>query len=137
MTLRPARFIWLDSPLLRVVDADTLEFHLSMTVDVGFGRRLTSDGPQRVRLARIDTWPAKSPRGAAGTERVRELLTGQLVTVETLKPYKYGGSQAAAEYMAEVTLPDGRNLTDLLVKEGHGLPYDGRTARPAVPDSDR
>lgn len=127
----PARWVW-SATLIRVVDGDTLDVELTLVVDVGFGRRLTSSGPQRVRLNRVDTWPSTTPRGAAGTAFVRAALAGGPFAVQTLKPYKYGGNQPAAEYMAEVTLADGRNLSDALIAAGHALPYDGRGPRPTT-----
>jgi hypothetical protein len=54
------------------------------------------------------------------------------VHVTTLKRYKYGGpSETVGQYMAEVELPDGRNLSDLLVADGLAVYWDGQGPRPA------
>lgn len=124
--LRPTRFVWPDSTLVAVVDGDTVDVFL--TLDVGFGRRLS--GPQRLRLNRIDAYKVTSPAGQDAARLVAAELSHAPFTVETLKPYKYGGNLAAAEYMAEVVLPDGRNLSDVLLTAGLALSYDGRGPRP-------
>lgn len=115
-------YVWTSAALVRVVDTDTLDFDL--TCDIGFRRRVS--GVQRVRLNRCDGYTLHTPAGDAGAAYVAAVLSVGPITVETLKPYKYGG-----EYMAEVLLRDGTNLTDLLIREGHALPYDGRGPRPA------
>ena len=59
-------------------------------------------------------------------------VTGVAVHVTTLKRYKYGGpSETVGQYMAEVELPDGRNLSDLLVADGLAVYWDGQGPRPA------
>jgi endonuclease YncB( thermonuclease family) len=47
------------------------------------------------------------------------------VLIETVKAYKYGD-----EWMAEVTLPDGRNVSDALVAAGVAQWWDGQGPRP-------
>jgi endonuclease YncB( thermonuclease family) len=122
--LKPASWTWPDSRYVGGPDADTLDFEL--TIDIGFGRRTV--GVQRVRLSGVDCWKSTSDKGRQASEYVRGILAmpqNALVTVTTLKPYKYGG-----EYMARVTLPDGRDLSQMLLDVGLALPYDGRGPRP-------
>jgi len=47
------------------------------------------------------------------------------LNITTIKPYKYGDS-----FMAEVTLPDGTNLSDALVAAGLAVFWDGTGPRP-------
>ncbi len=119
---------WPASRIARVVDGDTVD--AEVTRDVGFGGRVTF--PVRLRLARINAAKASSPAGLSATARVIALTSGVLVDILTIRPYKYGGpADYAGEYMAEVVLPDGRNLGDVLVAEGLAVHWDGQGARPA------
>ena len=94
-------------------DGDTV----TLEIDVGLSalRRVT------VRLARVNTPELKDAGGAAARNRVMELLAGQVLEVTTIKDRteKYG------RYLAEIILGDGRNLSDVLVEEGHAWPYAG------------
>ena len=134
MTLVP-KFIWPDSTFIRAIDADTLEFELS--IDVGFGRILTTP-VQRLRLAGVDCWPKATPKGKTALELVESACkrSSGHIRVVTLKPYKYGGSGPAAEWMCEAWIPDDarepffRSLAQMLLDADLALPYDGRGPRP-------
>lgn len=119
---------WPASRITRVIDGDTVDTLL--TRDVGFGG--TVSFPARLRLARINAAKASSPAGLSATVRVIACTSAVLVDVTTLKPYKYSGpADYTGEYMAEIVLPDGRNLSDLLVAEGLAVYWDGQGPRPA------
>lgn len=94
-----------------VVDGDTID----AVIDLGF----KINTRQRLRLARIDT----PERGQDGYAQARDFVTWavleKLVTIRTEKVSKWG------YYIAEVTLPDGRNLSDALIEAGLAKPYDG------------
>jgi endonuclease YncB( thermonuclease family) len=122
-----ASWSWPASKVKRVIDGDTID--MLVTRDLGFGG--TATYPVRVRLNRVNAPKAASARGRAARDRVTALLTGP-VDLVTVKPYKYGGPEdQRGEYMAEITLPDGRNLSDVLVAEGLAVPWSGQGARPA------
>jgi micrococcal nuclease len=102
--------------ILHVVDGDTLD----ADIDVGFYLRTT----QRLRLLGAvsggvnayelhDPDPAKRALGIAGRDRVAALLPVSTVTV--IKTQK---KDAFGRFLAAVTLPDGRDLGDLLIAEG-------------------
>ena len=120
---------WPRTKVLRVVDGDTLDVLVSR--DMGFGA--FASFPIRLRLARINAPTLTSPAGKAARNRLVQLLDAPAVDIVTLKPYKYGGGGAGSvgEYMAEVTLPDGRNASDVMVTEGHAVPWSGRGPRPS------
>lgn len=123
-----AEWRWPASRITRVVDGDTVDTQL--TRDIGFGGRVTFT--VRLRLARINAAKASSPRGLAGTARVIAATGSTPVEIFTLKPYKYSGpADYTGEYMAEILLPDGRNLSDLLVAEDLAVYWDGQGPRPA------
>lgn len=112
---------WPLSTLSRVVDGDTVVVLVSR--DLGFNGVATFT--VRVRLNRINAPAIHSARGVRARDRVAALLAAPF-GMTTLKPYKYGG-----EWMGEITLPDGRNLSDVLVAEGLAVPWDGTGPRPA------
>jgi len=131
---------WPNTRVAYVQDGDTQAFTFvhtgTSTVDHGFGIRSdvtdTTSIVQSVRLNRINADPSSTPTGAKAKARVVELLTGVPVTVVTLGKYKYAGPevQDLPERMAEVTLPDGSNLSDLLVSEQLAVYWNGQGPRP-------
>lgn len=126
---------WPQSRIHNVVDGDTVDSKLTKVIDVGFTIDATITLPMRLRLARINAARSSSKAGKRAKELVITKTSNVEVHITTLKSYKFGGPEnAVAEYMAEVTLPDGQNLSDLLVSEGLAVYWDGEGARPA--DSD-
>ena len=98
--------------LLRVVDGDTFD----AIVDLGFSVQIT----HRFRLVGIDTpetWRPKSEaeklHGEQCTDFVEDLMLGEKVILKSTKLGIYG------RYDADVTLPDGRNLTEVLIENGY------------------
>jgi endonuclease YncB( thermonuclease family) len=114
---------WPDSHVTRVIDGDSLTAHV--TRDLGFHGTATFD--VRLRLNRINTPPLKTQEGHAAALFVTDLLmsTSVPVLIETVGAYKYGD-----EWMAEITLPSGENLSDMLVSKGHAVYWDGTGPRP-------
>lgn len=119
---------WPASRIVRLVDGDTLD--VAVTRDVGFGGTLTY--PVRLRLARINAPAKSSTAGKAAAAYLAGLLpVGGVFDLVTVKPYKYSGPpDATGEYMAEVTLPDGRDVSDVMVSSGHAVWWDGDGPRP-------
>ena len=107
--------------VLRHVDGDTYK----MEVDLGFEvlRKIT------LRLVGtkggVDTPEIHGKtvvEGLAALRRVRELMpVGSTVTVAT-SVYKVDGFN---RYLAQITLPDGRDLGDTLLAEGHAKVWTG------------
>lgn len=128
-----ATWSWPQSQILRVVDGDTID--ALVTRDLGFGGRVTF--PVRLRLNRINAPSDTSDNGRKSAALVGSLLPlSTAVTIETVGAYKYGqdGTKAQelnGEWMAEVTLPDGRNLSDVLVASGAAVYWDGQGKRPS------
>lgn len=124
---------WPGSRVGRVIDGDSFQATVrrTITADVGFEQTLdlTVAFPIKLRLNRINAPAAGTPTGDAATARVHQLVDGAELLIETLKTYKYGGGETP-EWMAEVTLPDGRDLSDVLVAEGHAVYWDGHGPRP-------
>jgi endonuclease YncB( thermonuclease family) len=130
-----------------VVDGDTV--NALVVEDCAFGRQLVSR--VRLRLARINAAKGPTGTGTAATRYLKDLIaydSGNVRTLTTLKPYKYGGpggdysgvvpggpKDYGGEYMVEIVLQDGTNVSDALVAAGHAVHWDGRGARPADGDS--
>lgn len=94
-----------------VVDGDTID----VSIDLGFKIHVR----ERMRLARIDTPERGQPGYAAARDCVREATLGKVVTIKTEKVSKWG------YYLANVTLPDGRDLSDALLDAKLAQPYNG------------
>lgn len=107
----------------RIVDGDSL--HARMTKDIGFHGSVTFI--QKLRLNRINALPAKTVSGVTATAFLTELVKPNmsLVHLDTLKPYKYGD-----EWMVEITLQDGRNVSDEMVTNRMAVYWDGTGPRP-------
>lgn len=118
---------WPDTVISRVLDGDS--FDATVTRDIGFEGRASF--PIRLRLNRINTDPVRTDRGFRAKARVLALTAGVRVTITTVRGYKYGApAGTTGEWMAEVLLPDGRNLSDLLVVEGLAVYWTGQGPRP-------
>lgn len=122
---------WPNSRIHNVVDGDTFDSNLSKVIDIGFSIKSEITLPARLRLARINTAKASSTKGKQAKLRVVQLTANVVVNITTIKTYKYGGpDDKVGEYIAEVDLPDGSNLSDLLVAEGFAVYWDGAGPRP-------
>lgn len=118
---------WPRSRIIRVIDGDTID--ASVTRDLGFGGSVTF--PIRLRLNRINAAPIKTTKGKAAANRVTQLVMGVDVDITTVGAYKYGGpDNMTGEWMAEVVLPDGRNVSDILLAEGLVVAWSGDGPRP-------
>lgn len=98
----------------RVWDGDSIHF----TVDLGFHTYQKI----KTRLYGVDCPELGTEEGTAAKEFVKALLPeGATVTIATFKNPgdKYG------RWLAKVELPDGADLADEIISEGHGVPYFG------------
>jgi endonuclease YncB( thermonuclease family) len=113
---------WPGSTITRVKDGDS--FVATVHRDLGFHGTATFS--QNMRLDRINCPPKGTEVGDAATAFVVSKVTpGVVVNIETTGAYKYRD-----EWMAEVTLPDGTNLSDALVTAGLALYWSGNGPRP-------
>lgn len=118
---------WPDTKILRVVDGDTID--ALVTRDLGFDGKVVF--PVRLRLNRVNAPKLASDEGKRAHDRVVQVIGDQLVAVTTVKSYKYGGpDNQLGEYMAEVRLPNGTNVSDMLVTEKLAVYWDGNGPRP-------
>lgn len=96
----------------RVVDGDTIH----ATVDVGFYLKTK----QSFRLHRINAPETRTKdleekaRGAQSKLRLKELIEGKEIIIETKKAGKFG------RWLVDIFL-EGQSINDLLVEEGHAI----------------
>ena len=103
--------------IVRVVDGDTVD----VDIDLGFGIWIQKE---RIRLYAIDTPEsrtrdlAEKKLGLAAKSRLQELCIGNF-KVKSLGKGKYG------RILGIPYTEDGRDICDVLIKEGHAVEYDG------------
>ena len=116
MAKAPEPFVY-NAELERIVDGDTFDCCL----DLGFSVKLHK---QRVRLSGIDTPEsrtrdlAEKKLGLAAKERLKELCVGKF-KVKSLGKGKYG------RIIGIPYTKDGKDICQMLIKEGHAVEYHG------------
>lgn len=108
----------------RVVDGDTVD----VDIELGFDIVLTG---QRVRIMGIDTPesrtsdPVEKVFGLAAKNRLKELL-GPTAVLKT--QIEKDGDDAKGKFgriLGDFVAPDGRMITEVMIEEGHCVPYFG------------
>ena len=112
---------WPGSTITRVKDGDSNV--ATVHRDLGFHGVATFS--QNMRLDRINCPPKGTDVGDRATAFVVAHTAGVIVDIETTGPYAWRD-----EWMAEVTLPDGTNLSDALVAASLALYWNGQGPRP-------
>ena len=108
----------------RVVDGDTVD----VDIELGFDIVLTG---QRVRIMGIDTPESRTSDevekvfGLAAKNRLKELL-GRTAVLKT--QIEKDGDDAKGKFgriLGDFVAPDGRMVTEVMIEEGHCVPYFG------------
>ena len=108
----------------RVVDGDTVD----VDIELGFDIVLTG---QRVRIMGIDTPESRTSDevekvfGLAAKNRLKELL-GPTAVLKT--QIEKDGDDAKGKFgriLGDFVTPDGRMVTEVMIEEGHCVPYFG------------
>lgn len=113
-----------DVVLLKSVDGDTVD----VDIDLGFGIWLRDE---RVRIMGIDTPESRTSDkveklfGTAAKNRLKELLKSgaTLITTEDKSGEDMKGK--FGRILGDFKTPDGVLVTDILIEEGHCVPYFG------------
>lgn len=121
--INPGDFFYPNVSVLGAHDGDTVY----LDIDVGFSmwrRSRNTEGKLKTsyRLLRIDAPDIRSlatrPAAMASRDFLLSLTSGHQVMVQTLvDPDSFG------RYLIEMWLPDGRNVSDLMIASGHAVPY--------------
>lgn len=112
--------------IVSVVDGDTVY----LDVDLGLHRFGLTLWAHHVvsRLARCNAREHDEPGGVQAAANLTELLpAGLLLTADVRGQDNYG------RLLVELILPDGRNVTDLLIATHWAAPWSGRGRRPVPP----
>ena len=113
-----------DVVLLKAVDGDTVD----VDIDLGFNVWLHNE---RVRIMGIDTPESRTSDkveklfGLAAKARLKELLQEGAVLVTTEEKNGEDMRGKFGRILGDFKIPDGRKVTDVLVEEGHCVPYFG------------
>jgi micrococcal nuclease len=113
-----------DVVLLKAVDGDTVD----VDIDLGFGIWLRDE---RVRIMGIDTPESRTSDkvekvfGLAAKKRLKELLENGAVLVTTEDKSGEDMKGKFGRILGDFKTPDGKLVTDVLVEEGHCVPYFG------------
>jgi len=99
-------------------------------IDLGFNVHRSPAGiileRQSVRLYGCNAPELATPAGKAALAFLETVLkVGDVVTLLSHGWDKYGGRIDGA-----VTLPDGRDLTQVMIAAGHAAPWDGQGVKP-------
>ena len=125
MSKKPEPYVY-KATIERVVDGDTID----VTLDLGFDVRLHK---QRCRLAGIDTPESRTRNlaekalGKKASARLSELCVGSFL-IQSLGKGKYG------RILAIPFTEDGKDVCQILIKEGHAVEYWGGTKTAKVRD---
>lgn len=108
----------------RVVDGDTVD----VDIDLGFGIWLRGE---RVRIMGIDTPESRTSNklekifGLAAKNRLKELL-GKDAILKTQVDKDGGDAKGKfGRILGDFYAPDGRLVTEIMISEGHCVPYFG------------
>ena len=110
--------------VLRVVDGDTVD----VDIELGFGVVLADE---RVRIMGIDTPESRTSDdveklfGLASKNRLKDLL-GEVAILKT--QISKDGEDMKGKFgriLGDFVAPDGRMITEIMIEEGHCVPYFG------------
>ena len=110
--------------IVKVVDGDTVD----VDIDLGFGIILSDE---RVRIMGIDTPESRTKKkkkktfGLASKKRLKEML-GKTTILKT--QINKNGEDMKGKFgriLGDFQLNDGRLATEMLIEEGHAVPYFG------------
>ena len=116
---RPDAYVY-RAHVISVYDGDTVTANLDLGMSI---TRKCSCRLAGVDTPEIRTKVAGEKEAAyAARDRVRDLILDKWVTLQSIeKPDKYG------RLLVQIWTDDDVNVNNLLIEEGHAIPYDGGT----------
>jgi micrococcal nuclease len=109
----------------RIVDGDTVD----IDIDLGFNIMLTGE---RVRIMGIDTPESRTSDqvekifGLAAKERLKSLLGKKAVLKTQIDKDGDDLKGKFGRILGDFIAPDGRLVTEIMIEEGHAVPYHGQ-----------
>jgi micrococcal nuclease len=110
--------------LIKVVDGDTVD----VDIELGFGIWLHDE---RVRIMGIDTPESRTSDkveklfGLAAKNRLKHLLEKDAVLITTEDKAGEDMKGKFGRILGDFMAADGRRVTDIMIEEGHCVPYFG------------
>lgn len=106
--------------IVRVIDGDSFVVNVNLEWNDLWAHN------QEIRLDGCNAREHAQAGGPEATSNLRQILTpGTQVTLDHVQPDKYGGRSDA-----RVILPDGSDLTQLLITTGWAAPWNGQGVKP-------
>ena len=108
----------------RVIDGDTVD----VDIELGFDIVLTG---QRVRIMGIDTPESRTSDaiekvfGIAAKNRLKELLGNSGILRTQIEKDGDDAKGKFGRILGDFIAPDGRMVTEIMIEEGHCVPYFG------------
>jgi micrococcal nuclease len=110
--------------VLKVVDGDTVD----VDIELGFGVVLADE---RVRIMGIDTPESRTSDeveklfGKAAKHRLEELLSETAILRTQISKNGEDMKGKFGRILGDFVAPDGRMITEIMIEEGHCVPYFG------------
>ena len=110
--------------ILMVVDGDTVD----VDIELGFGVVLADE---RVRIMGIDTPESRTSDeveklfGKAAKHRLEELLSETAILRTQISKNGEDMKGKFGRILGDFVAPDGRMITEIMIEEGHCVPYFG------------
>lgn len=116
--------------VVSVHDGDTFTATVTLPpFDFGFHVITTQSATQKFRLDGCNAAPLGTPSGDGAAVALRALLApGVDLTLLSVGAYKYGD-----EWMARVKLPDGSDVTSIMIAQQWAAPWTGIGSQPLPP----
>ena len=108
----------LKAKVIRVLDGDTIDVHFILPFGIAVRKRVRLFGINTPETRTRD--PIEKAKGYAAKDRLVELIEGGRGCLDI----EYHGDGKFGRPLVELYI-DGENLNDILVSEGHAIPYFG------------
>ena len=108
----------LKAKVIKVLDGDTIDVHFVLPFGIAVRKRVRLFGINTPETRTRD--PIEKAKGYAARDRLLELLEGNRGSVDI----KYHGDGKFGRPLGELFV-NGQNINEILVSEGHAIPYFG------------
>ena len=108
----------LKAKVIRILDGDTIDVHFILPFGIAVRKRVRLFGINTPETRTRD--PIEKAKGYAAKDRLVELIEGGRGCLDI----EYHGDGKFGRPLGELYI-DGENLNDILVSEGHAIPYFG------------
>lgn len=114
MTSSPPITYTYSAKVTNIVDGDTYDITVDLGFNMTYGIRVRLEHIDTEETWRVDRTTESYKNGMAAKKRVTDLILNKTITIKTYKDTTVFG-----RYSAEIFLPDGSLLSDILRAEGY------------------